>query len=46
MADVMQGETEKNPWRTLDWPPVPGHAGRVWMLPLVGVYYRMKDRVS
>ncbi len=46
MADVMQGETEKNPWRTLDWPAVPGHAGRAWMLPLVGVYYRMKDLVS
>ncbi|HYS66867.1 MAG TPA: FAD-binding oxidoreductase [Paraburkholderia sp.] len=43
MADVMYGSDEANPWRTLQWPPVPGHAGRAWMLPLIGAYYRMQD---
>jgi len=43
MADVMQGRAEANPWRALPWPPVPAHAARRWMLPLVGAYYRMQD---
>jgi glycine/D-amino acid oxidase-like deaminating enzyme len=43
MADVMSGSADANPWRALPWPPVPAHAARRWILPLVGVYYRLQD---
>ncbi|WP_414447232.1 NAD(P)/FAD-dependent oxidoreductase [Burkholderia sp. 22PA0099] len=43
MADVMFGAATRNPWRTLDWPAIPGHFGRAWFLPLVGAYYRLQD---
>ncbi|WP_244818276.1 FAD-binding oxidoreductase [Caballeronia sp. Lep1P3] len=43
MADVMFGANARNPWRTLDWPAIPGHFGRAWFLPLVGAYYRLQD---
>jgi glycine/D-amino acid oxidase-like deaminating enzyme len=43
MADVMAGRAERNPWRDLEWPAVPGHFGKPWFLPIVGAYYRMQD---
>lgn len=43
MADVMFGAAARNPWRTLEWPAIPGHFGRAWFLPLVGAYYRLQD---
>jgi glycine/D-amino acid oxidase-like deaminating enzyme len=43
MAEVMEGRTERNPWRVLDWPSIPGHFGKPWFLPLVGAYYRAQD---
>jgi glycine/D-amino acid oxidase-like deaminating enzyme len=43
MADVMGGRHERNPWRALDWPAIPGHFGKPWFLPLVGAYYRWQD---
>jgi glycine/D-amino acid oxidase-like deaminating enzyme len=43
MADVMAGRPELNPWRTLEWPAVPGHFGKPWFLPIVGAYYRLQD---
>ncbi len=43
MADVMAGKPERNPWRDLAWPAVPGHFGKPWFLPLVGAYYKMRD---
>ena len=50
MGDVMArrilGDDVLNPWRDIDWPAVPGHLGRPWFLPLVGLYYRGLDRVS
>lgn len=46
MAEVMDGRPEANPFRHLDWKPVPGHFGPPWFMPLVGLYYRVKDRLS
>lgn len=46
MADVMDGRAELNPWRGFDWPAIPGHFGRPWFLPLVGAYYRLRDRFA
>lgn len=43
MADVMAGQPERNPWRDLEWPAVPGHFGKPWFLPIVGAYYRLQD---
>lgn len=44
MTEVMDGRVELNPWKDFDWPAVPGHVGPPWFLPLVGAYYRIKDR--
>ena len=44
MAEVMDGRVELNPWKDFDWPAIPGHVGPPWFLPLVGAYYRIKDR--
>lgn len=44
MARVMSGEKAANPWDGLDWPSVPGHFGKPWFLPLVGLYYKTLDR--
>lgn len=43
LADMMDGRPEANPWADLDWPAVPGHFGKPWFLPAVGVYYRIQD---
>lgn len=45
MADAMLGRNDRNPLKGLDWPAVPGHFGKPWFLPLVGLYYKMLDRV-
>jgi glycine/D-amino acid oxidase-like deaminating enzyme len=45
MADVINGRPERNPWRELKWRAIPGHFGNPWFLPLVGAYYRAKDRL-
>ena len=46
MAEVMDGCTERNPWKDFAWPAIPGHFGRPWSLPLVGAYYRLKDKLA
>jgi len=43
MTDVLDGRAAANPWRELDWPPIPGHFGKPWFLPFVGAYYRLQD---
>src|ERR1700730_2659924 len=43
MAAVMEGRADANPWRQLEWPPIPGHFGKPWFLPVVGAYYRLQD---
>jgi glycine/D-amino acid oxidase-like deaminating enzyme len=45
MADLMTGRMARNPWEELPWPSVPGHFGKPWFLPLVGLYYRALDRL-
>ncbi len=46
MAEIMGGKPAINPWQDLSWKAIPGHFGPPWFLPLVGAYYRLKDRVS
>ena len=45
MARTMAGDADANPWRDLNWPPIPGHFGKPWFLPFVGAYYRLQDRL-
>jgi glycine/D-amino acid oxidase-like deaminating enzyme len=46
MARVMAGDATANPWRDLRWPAIPGHFGPPWFLPAVGLYFRLKDKLS
>ncbi len=46
MARVMAGDASANPWRDLPWPAIPGHFGPPWFLPAVGLYFRLKDKLS
>ena len=46
MAAVMAGDADANPWRSREWPAIPGHFGPPWFLPAVGLYFRLKDRLA
>jgi glycine/D-amino acid oxidase-like deaminating enzyme len=46
IADQILGRTRTNPWSSLPWPAIPGHLGQPWFLPLVGAYYKFKDRIG
>jgi glycine/D-amino acid oxidase-like deaminating enzyme len=46
MAEVMGGRAQANPFRDLEWKAVPGHFGPPWFMPIVGLYHRVKDRIS
>jgi glycine/D-amino acid oxidase-like deaminating enzyme len=46
MADAMLGREDRNPMKGLDWPAVPGHFGKPWFLPFVGLYYKALDRIQ
>ncbi|MDR3517489.1 MAG: FAD-binding oxidoreductase [Azospirillaceae bacterium] len=45
MADAILGRADANPLKGLSWPAIPGHFGKPWFLPLVGLYYQMLDRI-
>jgi glycine/D-amino acid oxidase-like deaminating enzyme len=46
IADAILGREDRNPMKGVDWPAVPGHFGKPWFLPLVGLYYRTLDRIQ
>ncbi|MFL9925408.1 FAD-binding oxidoreductase [Herbaspirillum lusitanum] len=46
MAEVLQGNVQANPMRGMAWPPIPGHFGKPWFLPLVGAYYQLRDKLA
>ena len=46
MAEVMDGRADLNPWKDFAWPVIPGHFEPPWFLPLVGAYYRLKDKLT
>jgi hypothetical protein len=45
LAELLDGRADLNPWRDFDRPAIPGHFGKAWFLPLVGMYCRVKDLV-
>ena len=46
MAAVMLGDAAANPWQGRRWSAIPGHFGSPWFLPIVGMYYQLKDRLA
>lgn len=46
LADMAMGRGDTNPLAGLDWPPVPALDGKPWFLPLVGLWFGLKDRLS
>ncbi|MNI02454.1 Gamma-glutamylputrescine oxidoreductase [compost metagenome] len=46
MADAILGRPDRNPVKDLDWPAVPGHFGKPWFLPFVGLYFKMLDKIQ
>lgn len=46
LADMALDREDSNPLAGLDWPTVPGYSGRPWFLPLVGLWFGLKDRLS
>ncbi|MEZ5773626.1 MAG: FAD-binding oxidoreductase [Hyphomicrobiaceae bacterium] len=46
LADLAMGRPGSNPLAGLDWPPIPVHSGKPWFLPLVGLWFGLKDRLS
>jgi len=46
LADQAMGVTDSNPLEGMSWPRVPMLSGKPWFLPLVGLYFGLKDRLS
>lgn len=46
LADLAMGRKDTNPLGGLDWPAVPALNGQPWFLPLAGMWFRLKDRLS
>ena len=46
MAQYMGGDKKANVWEDLKNPPVPGHFGPPWFLPLIGGAAKIIDRIS
>lgn len=46
LADAILGREDRNPLKGLEWPSIPGYSGKPWFLPMVGLYYKMLDKVQ
>ncbi|WP_207101291.1 FAD-dependent oxidoreductase [Paracoccus shandongensis] len=46
LADLAMGRRGTNPLEGLHWPAIPAHSGKPWFLPLVGLWFGLKDRLS
>ena len=46
LADIALGQRGTNPLEGLAWPAIPAHSGKPWFLPLVGLWFGLKDRLS
>ena len=46
LADLARGRQDTNPLQGLDWPAVPALNGKPWFLPLAGLWFGLKDRLS
>lgn len=46
LADAIMGKSDRNPLNGLEWPAIVGYSGKPWFLPMVGLYYKMLDRIQ
>ncbi|MBO9467815.1 FAD-binding oxidoreductase [Tropicibacter sp. R15_0] len=46
MALMALGKPVDCPVAELNWPAIPAHSGKPWFLPLVGMWFGLKDRIS
>jgi glycine/D-amino acid oxidase-like deaminating enzyme len=46
LADAIMGKSDRNPVNGLEWPTIAGYSGKPWFLPMVGLYYKMLDRIQ
>ena len=46
LANKAMGVKEDMPLDGLNWPTIPAHSGQPWFLPLVGLWFGLKDRLS
>ncbi len=46
LANKAMGVQEETPLDGLNWPIIPAHTGRPWFLPLVGLWFGLKDWLS
>jgi glycine/D-amino acid oxidase-like deaminating enzyme len=46
LANKVMGVEEETPLDGLNWPTIPAHSGQPWFLPLVGLWFGLKDRLS
>lgn len=46
LAKMAMGDLKANPLAGLDWPSIPLYSGKPWFLPMVGMYFKLKDMVS
>ncbi|WOI58106.1 FAD-binding oxidoreductase [Palleronia sp. LCG004] len=46
LADLALGRRDTNPLDGMDWPAVPALNGKPWFLPLAGLWFGLKDRLS
>ncbi len=46
VAEQMLGVRQGNPFDHLPWGAVPGHTGKPWFLPFVGLYFQFLDKVK
>lgn len=46
LAEMAMGNPKANPLAGLDWPAIPLYSGKPWFLPVVGMYFKLKDMIS
>jgi glycine/D-amino acid oxidase-like deaminating enzyme len=46
LADAIMGKGDRNPLNGLEWPTIAGYSGKPWFLPMVGLYYKMLDKIQ
>ncbi len=46
VADQILGRKTENPVEGLFWPAIPFYSGRPWFMPMVGLWFEMRDAIS
>jgi glycine/D-amino acid oxidase-like deaminating enzyme len=46
LADAILGREDRNPMKGFEWSSIPGYSGKPWFLPMVGLYYKMLDKIQ